>query len=158
MFINRTSFKNLKTTWRPSLKTMVEESLNSLNFLKKASWLTIWKKLEQFIATSFTLKKASHNGFVSTCIAFGKKNVEKTANTWRKLKLHLGLFVSTPSCEHKWRRHKLGIKLVFGSQSVQKPVWHPIIFFHKVFTLCCCSLHPLSGLNWPFRSPMAPTL
>jgi len=91
MFINRTSFKNLKTTWRPSLKTMVEKRLNSLNFLKKASWLTIWKKLEQFIATSFTLKKASHNGFVSTCIAFGKKNVEKTANTWRKLKLSFGL-------------------------------------------------------------------
>jgi hypothetical protein len=98
MFMNRTSLKNLKTTWRPSSKTMVEESLNSLNFFWRN--LIDWqfeKKLEQFITTSFTLKKASHNGFVSTCIAFGEKNVEKIANTWRKLKLHLGLFVSTPS-------------------------------------------------------------
>jgi hypothetical protein len=70
----------------------------------------------------------------------------------------LGLFVSTPSCEHKWRRHRLGIKLVFASKLVQKPIWHPIISSHKVFIPCCCSLHPLSSLNWPFRSPMAPTL
>jgi hypothetical protein len=32
MFMNRTSLKNLKTTWRPSLKTMVEESFNSFKF------------------------------------------------------------------------------------------------------------------------------
>jgi hypothetical protein len=138
---------------------MIEESLNSLEFFLRK--LIDWQ-FEKSLNNSLQLYSHSRrpqNGFVPTCIAFEKINVEKNGNTWRELKLGFGLISLHTFMQSQVKKTPIGgVKLVFASKLVQKSIWHPIIFSHKVFIPCCCSLHPLSSLNWPFWFPVAPTL
>ncbi len=105
--------RHLLKTWRPSLKTMVEASLNSLNlFWRKLIDWQVEKSLNNSLQL-YSHSRRPHSGFVPTCIAFGKKNVEINGSTWRELKLVLGLYLSTPSCNPQWRRHRLGDQISF---------------------------------------------
>jgi len=158
MFMNRTSLKNLKTTWRPSSKTMVEESLNSLNFFWRN--LIDWQ-FEKSLNNSLQLHSHSRRpptmALCQLALHLGKKMLKKL-QTLEESSSFIWAYLSPRLQWAQVKKIQVGDQTSFSSKLVQKPVWHPIIFLHKVFIPCCCSFHPLSSLNWPFWSPMAPTL